>query len=343
MEGGDHPVVTIVDIARLAGVSTSTVSHVINATRPVRDETRQRVEEAIRETGYRRDSVARALRRSRTDSIGLILSDVTQPAFAEMIRGVEEEASAAGLTLLLANSGEDPELEARALQVLAERKVDGLIIAPVARSRRAGLVALQQEGTPLVLLDRLGGISADQVGVENLTPMRDLVLHLVGHGHRRIALAAGDIAVSTVAERRQGYLDALAEAGLSVDPGLVLTGSGLAADTRALALDLFQREERPTAVVAVSTQAAIGVLEAAHQLGLETPRDFAFAAFDGFPNPDLFRPRITTVTQPAYEIGSTAMQLLLGRIEAGPTASYRSIRLGPEITYRESCGCPDGP
>ncbi|MBA2950433.1 LacI family DNA-binding transcriptional regulator [Streptomyces himalayensis] len=332
---------TIVDVAKLAGVSTSTVSHVLNATRPVREDTRARVEEAIRATGYRRDSVARAMRRSRTDSIGLVVSDVTQPAFAEMVRGVEHEAAAAGHTLLLANSGEDPSRELRALRVLTERRVDGLIIAPVGGSHRKEMTEIQQRGTPLVLMDRLGGIRADQVGVENVLPMRDVVLHLIEHGHRRIALAAGDAAVSTISERRQGYLDALAEASIETDDSLVLMGSGLAADVRRRMTELLQEPDRPTAVVAASTEAAIGVLEAAGALDLKTPRDFAFATFDGFPHADLFHPRISTITQPAYEIGSTAMQLLLSRLEDDPKTSYRSVRLAPEITYRESCGCPD--
>lgn len=331
--------VTIVEVARLAGVSTSTVSHVVNGTRPVRAETRARVDDAIRETGYRQDGVARALRRSRTDSIGLVLSDVSQPAFAEMIHGVEREATSAGYTLLLANSAEDPATESRALQVLAARKVDGVIIAPVGGSQRSAIKAIQEQGTPVVLMDRLGGVRADQVGVENSAPMRDLVLHLVGHGHQRIALAAGDTEVPTIAERRRGYLEGLAEAGVEADPSLIVTGSGLSADTREGMLAVFGLPQPPTAVVAVSTGSAAGVLEAAGRLGLRTPRDFAFATFDGFPYADLFRPGITTVSQPAYEIGTTAMELLLGRLEGDPKARHRSVRLEPEITYRESCGC----
>ncbi|HEY5832998.1 LacI family DNA-binding transcriptional regulator [Streptomyces sp.] len=330
---------TIVEVARLAGVSTSTVSHVVNGTRPVRAETRARVDEAIRETGYRQDGVARALRRSRTDSIGLVLSDVSQPAFAEMIHGVEREATSAGYTLLLANSAEDPATESRALQVLAARKVDGVIIAPVGGSQRSEISTIQEQGTPVVLMDRLGGVRADQVGVENAAPMRDLVLHLVGHGHRQIALAAGDTKVPTIAERHRGYLDGLAEAGIEADKSLIVTGSGLSADTREGMLSVLGRPQPPTAVVAVSTGSAAGVLEAAGRLGLRTPHDFAFATFDGFPYADLFRPGITTVTQPAYEIGTTAMQLLLGRLEGDPKARHRSVRLEPEITYRESCGC----
>jgi LacI family transcriptional regulator len=332
-------VATINDVARLAGVSTSTVSHVINGTRPVREETRLRVEEAVRATGYRRDGLARALRRNRTDSIGLIVSDVSEPAFAAMARGVEREATAAGYTVLLANSGEDPDLEARILQVLTERRVDGLVVAPVARSRREEIAAVLEQGTPVVVMDRLGGVRADQVGVENTAPMRELVLHLVAHGHRRIALAAGDTDVPTIAERRRGYLEALGEAGIDADDSLVVEGGGLADETRERMLEVLRRPAVPTAVVAASTETAVGVLEAARLLGLAVPDDLAFATFDGFPHADLFRPGVTTVAQPALDIGATAMQLLLSRIDGTLTARHRSIRLEPETTYRESCGC----
>jgi len=334
-------VATIVDVARLAGVSTSTVSHVVNATRPVSDATRRKVVAAIQKTGYRQDSVARALRTARTDSVGLVVSDVAQPVFAEMVRGIAQEATAAGFTLLLANSNEDPEVEARSLQVLTARKVDGLIVAPVGGSDRAGLDAIAAGGTPTVIMDRLGRGGTDQVGVENTRPMRDLVQHLIDHGHRRIALAAGDLSVATVAERRQGYLEALARADIGVDERYVLTGSGLAEETRGKVGQLLGRPDPPTAFVAASTESAIGVLEAAQDAGLQPPRDFAFATFDGFPHADLFRPRITTVTQPAFDIGGTAMQLLLDRLAGRGSARPKTIRLEPETTYRESCGCTD--
>jgi LacI family transcriptional regulator len=243
------------------------------------------------------------------------------------------------LTLLLANSGEDPGLESRALRVLTERKVDGLIIAPVGRSVVQEIRAVLEQGTPVVIMDRLGGLRTDQVGVENTRPMRELVAHLIGHGHRAIALAAGDLTVPTVAERRQGYLQALEDAGISVKPDYVLTGSGLAEETRFRVRELLQSPHPPSAFVAVSTETAIGVLEAARDLGLSTPEDFAFAAFDGFPHADLFRPKITTVTQPAHDIGATAMHLLIDRLSGERSTRHKTVRLEPEITYRESCGC----
>jgi LacI family transcriptional regulator len=333
-------VATIVDVARLAGVSTSTVSHVVNGTRPVNDDTSRRVHAAIAKTGYRQDTLARSLRRSRTDSVGLVVSNVAQPAFAEMVRGVEHEAAHAKYTLLLANSNEDSEHERKALAALTARRVDGLIIAPAAHSSWRELQVIRRAGTPVVLMDRTSNLRTDMVGAENTAPMRDLVLHLVDHGHTRIALAAGDLAVSTIAERHQGYLDALAEAKIKPNADYVLTGSGLSEESRADVRRLFDLRRPPTAIVATSTETAAGVLEAGHDLGLTTPRDFAFGTFDGFAHADLFEPRITTITQPAYDIGVTAMQLLLRRLAGdGAVTRSKTVRLKPDIAYRGSCGC----
>jgi len=226
-----------------------------------------------------------------------------------------------------------------AIEVLAARRVDGLIIAPAARTAVHDLEQVRQGGTPIVLMDRTARLRTDMVGVENAAPMRDLVLHLIDHGHRRVALAAGDLAVSTIAERHQGYLEALAEARIKPADEYVLTGSGRAEDVRDATRRLFDLRRPPTAVVATSTEAAAGVLEAASDLGLSTPGDFAFGTFDGFAHADLFQPRITAVTQPAYDIGLTAMQLLLRRLTGEAGVRSKIVRLKPEISYRDSCGC----
>jgi LacI family transcriptional regulator len=330
---------TIVDVARLAGASTSTVSHVVNGTRPVTEHTRRRILDAIEQTGYRQDSVARALRRARTDSVGLIVSNVAQDVFGEMVRGVEHKATEAGYTLLLTNSNEDPSREAKLLEALTARRVDGVIVAPAARSSWQALDAIRRGGTPVVVMDRQSRARTDHVGVENRAPMRDLVSHVIGHGHTRIALASGDLGVSTVAERHQGFLDALEESGIKVNPSLVLTGTGLAEDTRAHVRRIMASRRPPTAIVATSTETAIGTLEAADDLGLHMPDDFAFATFDGFAHPDLFRPRLTSVTQPAFDIGAMAMELLLKRMSGEAPARSRTVHLTPVITYRDSCGC----
>ncbi|MGW0699902.1 LacI family DNA-binding transcriptional regulator [Streptomyces sp. NPDC002867] len=334
---------TIVDVAQFAGVSISTVSHVVNGTRPVAERTRRRVLKAIEQTGYRQDTLARSLRRARSDSIGLVVSDAGQPTFADMVRGVEHEAAQAGYTLLLAHSGEDPAQETRSVQALAARRVDGLIVAPAAQSTGRETEAVRRSGTPVVILDRIGEPgTGDQVGVDNTTPMRELVEHLLGHGHRGIALAAGDLAVSTMAERHRGYTQALRAAGIEPDPEWVITGSGLAGETRLSALRMLGGEGRPEAVACASTETAVGVMEAAAEIGLRIPSDLKLAVFDGFPQSDLFEPRITTVVQPAFDVGVAAMTLLLRRVNGDTSDASETIRLTPRVIYRTSCGCTTG-
>lgn len=336
-----RPGATIVDVARMANVSVSTVSHVVNETRPVRPETRERVTAAIAATRYLQDGVARALRRSRTDSIGLIVSDTGQHVFAEMVRGVEHEARRAGFTLLLANSAEDPEREAASVRALRERRVDGLLIAQVSRSSHALVEDLREHDVPLVLLDRLSAPDVDQVGVETVEPMKLLVRHLIARGHRDIALVAGDLGVPTLRERHQGYVEAMLDAGLEVREDRILTGAIVAREARTAVHRLVDGKPRPTAIVSASNVLTVGTLQAISDTGAQIPGDVALATFDELPYADLFSPRLTCIVQPAFAIGREAMRLLVRRITR-PDAPVRTVRLRPRIAHRESCGCRPG-
>lgn len=329
---------TITDVARRAGVSISTVSHVVNGTRRVSPDTRRRVQSAIDETGYLRDGVARALRRARTDSVGLVISDTGQPAFAEMVRGVESEARAVGMNVLLADSREDRDLEIRSIRTLRERRVDGLLVAQVSGSDRSVLAGLRDRGFPIVLLDRLAEPAFDQVGVETIAPMAALVRHLIARGHRRIGIVAGDLGVPTLRERFEGYAQALTEAGIAIDERLVVTQVDNTDDARAAVHALLARPDRPTALVGTSVVLSAGALGAANALRLRLPDDLAFVGFDEFPYADLFSPRLTTVVQPAFEVGREAMKLLIRRLNH-PRARPQTIRLEPAIAHRDSCGC----
>lgn len=325
---------TMVDVARTAGVSISTVSHVLNDTRNVEPSTRARVLAAIAETGYRQDTLARSLRRSKTDSIGLIVSDAGEPAFAEMAHGVEKAAADRGLTLLLANSAEDMQREQRAVQTLLNRRVDGLILARAANSAPDLLSALQGEKTPTVLLDRLyRDVPFDQVGADNRDSMRQLANHLTEAGHRRFAVIAGDTRVPALQERLEGFWDGVRDASLPREDQLVLAGEDMGALRSDLARDLADGTR--TAVIAASTPLAVAGLTAMEDAGLSTPTDIAFATFDGFNHPDLFQPRLTTVRQPAFDMGVAAVGLLLERLQS-PTASPRTVRLHQTIEYRSS-------
>ncbi|MCA4131809.1 LacI family DNA-binding transcriptional regulator [Arthrobacter sp. M4] len=327
---------TMVDVAKLAGVSTSTVSHVVNGTRHVEEETRQRVLKAIEETSYRQDVLARAMRRSRTDTIGLIVSDAGEPAFAEMVRGVEQTAARHGVTLLLANSAEDPEREARAVRTLLERRVDGLILARAAGSTSEALAALGQQDTPVVLMDRMSDLPFDQAGIENAQPTNDLVQHFASQGHRRLLLVAGDIRVSTLRERLESFGEAATAAGLSSLEQLTIT----AADPKVIEAEIeaaLDRREPPTAVIACGTVLAAIALRTLQRRGLRMPDDIAFATFDGFAYSDLFEPRLTTVRQPAFDVGVTAAELLARRL-ADKSVEPTTVRLMPTIEYRRSSG-----
>ncbi|KRE72177.1 LacI family DNA-binding transcriptional regulator [Arthrobacter sp. Soil762] len=327
---------TMVKVAKLAGVSISTVSHVLNGTRHVGEETRQRVLKAIEETSYRQDALARAMRRSRTDSIGLIVSDGGEPAFAEMIRGVEETAAHQGITLLLANSAEDPDREARAVQTLLERRVDGIILARAAGSGAEALADFASQDTPLVLMDRLSDDPYDQVGVENRGPIRELVEHLVSQGHRRILLVAGDTRVATLQERHDEFTKAMAAAGIAPSDQLAVIAAA-PAETDAGIQDALSSARPPTAVIACSTVLAAAALRRIQQRGLRMPEDIAFATFDGFAYADLFQPQLTTVRQPAFQVGTTAAELLTKRI-TDKLAEPSVVRLVPTIEYRASTG-----
>lgn len=325
---------TMVDVARAAGVSISTVSHVLNGTRNVEPPTRARVLAAIEQTGYRQDTLARAMRRSKTDSIGLVVSDAGEPAFAEMVHGVEQEAAVRGLTLLLANSAEDPERERRAVRTLLERRVDGVILACAADAAPPLLADLQHEKAPVVLLDRLYRDQPfDQVGADNRDSMRTLVRHLAARGHRRFLVIAGDVRVPVLEERLDGFFDGVRDAHLSADDQQIITGVDRPSLGEPIARALAQGVA--TAVIACSTPLAAAGLRALEDLDRKTPADVAFATFDGFDYPDLFQPRLTTVRQPAFDMGVAAVRLLMERLEA-PDTSPRTVRLHQDLQLRES-------
>jgi LacI family transcriptional regulator len=333
---------TIIDVARRAGVSVSTVSHVVNGTRAVRDDTRQRVREAILEIGYTPDPVARALRRSKTEAIGLVVTDTGQPGFAEMIRGVELEARAKGFTLLLANSNEDRDLELASIEGLLGRRVDGLLLAQVAGSPHSVVESVKARNVPIVLLDRLSSPDVDQVGVEAAEPMRLLVQHLIAVGHRRIGLLAGDDRIPTLRERRLGYAEAIAAAGLPETVEVIVTEvSKIPAAAHDAVIKLCSAPEGPTALVAASHLLAVGGMQGLETLKLRIPSDVAFVVFDEFPYADLFEPRLTSVAQPNVQAGREATRLLMRRMRY-PNAPVRTVRLKPRIVHRDSCGCAPG-
>ncbi|MFF7386692.1 substrate-binding domain-containing protein [Streptomyces griseoluteus] len=336
---------TMADVARSAGVSVATVSHVLNGTRPVLPRTRQAVLDAVEALGYTPNSLARSLVTSRTRSIGLAVSAISNPYFTEILQGVEAAALEAGYSLLIADPHDDPGHELKVVQLLHERRVDGMIVAPSAEP--GGLVAyLRRQAVPTVLLDRVlepGGPGQgpfDQVCAENSGPMAELVTHLASLGHRRIGLVAGLPGLSTTGERIAGYRRGLAAAGLDADDELVVSGSSEAMGAERATAALLALPDAPTALVTANNAMTIGALRALRERGLSVPGDIALACFDDFAWADLFAPRLTAIAQPSREMGARAVRVLLDRL-AAPDREARTVRLPCAFVHRASCGCPE--
>ena len=331
---------TMEDVARVAGVSTTTVSHVLNGTRPVSDQTTARVMAAIEETGYSQNTIARALARARTQSLGLAISGMANPYFGDLISSVEQAASRADHTLLLGDTHDDPEHELKIVRALVERRVDGLLLAPSAGAGEHALKYLATQSLPVVLLDRFMDASLDQIGSENVEPTAQLVDHLVSCGHSRIAMVVGSPQLSTTLERLAGYELGLERNGLAYEPELVASGESrrdAAAIATRMLLDL---EAPPTAFISGNNAMTIGVLEGVQGRGLRVPDDIGLVGFDDFEWADFFSPRLTVIAQPVGELGAQAVDLLLSRLE-DPTLEPRTIRLPARFVHRDSCGCDE--
>jgi len=325
-------------VAREAGVSTTTVSHVLNGTRRVNETTLERVHAAIERTGYRPNSIARALAGARTQSIGLAISGISNPYFMDVIAAIEAEAAKHGHTLLLGDTHDEPQKELQMVQELVLRRVDGLLLAPSPEAETNALRYLSTQSVPVVLLDRFLPVDIDQVGTENEEPSAQLVEHLLGLGHRRIGLVAGLKGLSTTEERIRGYRTALQRSGLPVDESLIAFGASQHEPARAAVHRLLDLKDSPTALVAGNNAMTIGVLHALRERGLSVPGDIALVAFDDFEWSDLFQPRLTVIAQPTSAIGAQAVQLLLSRLDE-PNRPPQSVRLQPTFIHRESCGC----
>lgn len=329
---------TMADVARRAGVSTSTVSHVINGTRLVRPETRQTVLIAIQETGYIHNALARSLVTARTQTVGLAISGISNFYFANIIAAIEQAMGRAGYTLLLTETRDDPKQEFAVVEALHQRRVDGLFLATAAGADNPTLRHLLRLGVPTVLIDRLASDKFDRVGTENRKATLSLVQHISELGHQRIGMISGITRLCTTKERIDGYRDGLNQAELPFDPVLVQSGESHADPAEEAVYRLLAIKNPPTALVVANNHMAIGALRALTRRGIRVPDDIAFTSFDDFEWADLLHPRLTTIAQPIEQIAAEATRLMLSRI-SDPKQEPRAVRLAPTFMHRESCGC----
>lgn len=330
----------IYDVAQKAGVSTATVSRVINKSVHVRDETRQRVLAVLKELNYLPNANASSLTRKRTDLLALLVSDITNPFFTTVARGFEDKAAQHGFTVILCNTDENPEKEKEYVQRLLMRRIDGMAIAPTSKGIRH-LEMVKKRQVALVLLDRIiNGFEADSVRGDSVGGAQRLVSHLIGLGHRRIAAVMGPFIISTSADRLEGYKKALAEHGIPFDEKLVKEGLYRRESGQRLTHELLSLppSERPTAIFAGNNFLALGVITAIREAGLRVPEDIAVVCFDDIESASILQPFLTVAAQPAYLMGTLCAEIIIQRLSGKGPSRPQDIVLGTELIIRESCG-----
>ncbi|WP_367716588.1 LacI family DNA-binding transcriptional regulator [Nitratireductor sp. GISD-1A_MAKvit] len=345
---------TIADVARLAGVSTATAGRVLGRYGYAKEETREQVMQAARKLGYRTNALARSLITGKTRTIGVVAGDIQNPFYASILRGIADVVESRDFGLLIVNSDERLDKEIRAVNLLMEKQVDGLIVSPCDTLRAHHLRDLQAAGLPLVLLDRgVAGMAVDRVTVDNIAASERAVAALISAGHTRIGLVselleeqegglngfirrglAGEVLSTDTLypswQRLLGYLRAHRQAELEVAPSLICrVGAYSAGAAQAAVKALFENADRPSAVFATDGTMSEGVIGAVSAAGLAVPRELSLVCFDDLEWMSFLSPGITTMAQPRLAMGEAAATMLLERIEGYDAEGRAVVKRGP--------------
>lgn len=329
---------TIRDVAKLAGVAPITVSRVINDSGYTGLETRQRVQEAIQSLGYVPNSLAQSFRWKHTGLLALVITDVTNPFWTTVARGVEDAASDAGLNVILCNTDESDAKQERYVHALLRKQIDGLLLVPTSRGLKALQFAASQH-VPVVVLDRrLPGADVDIVRCDSQLGARLVVQHLLSLGHRQIAFLSGPADIPTAEDRLAGYRQALRFAGLGPESELVYFGYFTVESGQIMAEQALSNRPRPTALFAGNNFIAIGALKYLQFIGIKIPGELSVVGFDDLPLHLVIDPFLTVVSQPAYEMGRMAAKLLIDRLQNSQPGASREIVLPSTVVLRRSSG-----
>ncbi|HTK05908.1 MAG TPA: LacI family DNA-binding transcriptional regulator [Ktedonobacteraceae bacterium] len=327
----------IKDVARLAGVSTATVSRVLSNEGYVSEEARKSVLAAMEQLRYQPSRLARSLRVQRSRIIGLLISDIQNPFFISLVRAVEDIALQHQYAVFLCNADENSEKEKFYLDLMQAERVAGVIVSPT-RERDDPCLQLFQADIPFVVIDRkLADVNVDTVVVDNIQYTYQLVKHLLEDGHRRIGAVLGISTATTGRERYEGYAQALTEYQLPLSPELLRTSIPREENGYHLTNELLDLAEPPTALFVGNNLLTVGAFRAISERGRTIPDDIALAAFDEVDWMSLVKPGLTVIKQPTYDIGRTAAELLFQRI-ADPLLSVQQITVHCTLNIRQSCG-----
>jgi len=328
---------TMKDVAKLANVSVTTVSHVINGTRYVSPELTKRVNEAIEELNYRPDPIAQGLSKGKSQTIALVVSDIVNPFFPQVARGVEDCVRENEFSLILTNTDENPDQEKKNLSLLKSKRVDGFIISPT-RNGRSNLKPLIDEGLPVVCIDRkVTGLPVDQVYSDNASGAYEATAHLIDQGHENIGIILEFTDISSFADRLEGYKNALRDNGIRVKDdyikksGLEVEGACASTET------LLDENPEVTAIFSTNDLITEGVLSVFKKRNVKCPEEMALVGFDDPEWATSFNPSITSVSQQPYEMGYRAATKLFKKInDGGKDWSPEKIELETRLEIRES-------
>jgi LacI family fructose operon transcriptional repressor len=329
--------VKIKDVAEAAGVSTATVSRVLANKPHVRPEIQKHVLKVVKELNYRPNRVAQNLRSNTSKIIALVVSDIENPFFQRVSRAVDDAAYELGYIVMLCNTDENPAKEESCLNLLRDENVAGVILSPTQRAieKFSEMPAMDM---PTVIIDRHGkNLAIDSVHIDNVQAAHAITSHLIEHGYRRIGGVFGGNSI-TGSQRHEGFVRALKDHNIKPATDLIKFASPREEDGFDTTMNLLNMQERPDAILTSNSLLASGVLLAIRECKLQIPGDIAFASFDDTTCAQLFEPAITVIDQPTYEIGRTATELLIKRIQ-DPTRSNREVVLKTKLIVRKSCGC----
>jgi len=336
-------VLTIRDVARLADVSVATVSAVINGKSGVSDKLVQRVRRAMDALDYHPNQVARSLKVRQTNTIGMMIPDVTNPFFADVMHGVEGEARRNNYSVMFCNADEDPELERSQLSMLFSRRVDGVLLAPT--DSHAAQDRLINRRFPMVFFDRIpADFCGTAVVTDNFEASREAARHLIGLGHRRIAIITGRLNLSNGLQRLEGFRRGIQEANLPFPEAYLRCGEFQLETAHKCGLDLMRLPEPPTAVFCCNNKMTLGLMRALGDLRIPCPERVSVLGFDDFDWAVNFSPRLTTVAQPSFHMGKRAVELLLSKIRGDRKDADADqdtiITLKSELRVRDSTAPP---
>jgi LacI family transcriptional regulator, repressor for deo operon, udp, cdd, tsx, nupC, and nupG len=330
--------VSIKDIARIAGVSHSTVSRALRDSPLIPARTRERIQLVAQEQGYAASAIARSLVTRKTHAIGVVVTSIADPFNGEVVSGIEETGNAVGYSVVLATSQADPEREMALVRSFKERRVDGVLVA----SSRVGALyaeSLADLRIPIVLLNNQHpGEFVYSITIDNAAGAEEATRHLVDLGHRRIAYIGDRLGMQSDAERKAGYEEALRVSGIPFRKEYVARGDGKPAGAREAAGRLLELQEPPSAIFCYNDMSALGVLEAAASRGVQVPRDLSVCGFDDLFFTQFLSPPLTTIHQPKREMGQQAMQLLLSILSG--EERRKGIKIRGELIIRGSTGRP---